>query len=93
MKKHLVIGALSVMVGGLAFVGCAPMVSGAMNASITEADVMSKTAKYFGAKQKDIKVTDIDKGALATNYKTTYKGKLYNCSIYYGQVKCQRPGE
>lgn len=73
--------------------GCAPMISGVMNATTTESDVATKTADYFGAKPDQIKIANINKQALSTNYQTTYKGKLYNCTLYYGAVTCKKPGE
>ena len=71
---------------------CAPMISGVMNASTTDADVAAKTAAYFAAKPEQIKITNINKQALATDYQTTYKGVLYNCTLYYGSVTCKKPG-
>lgn len=72
--------------------GCAPMISGAMNLSVTDAVVEEKTAKYFGASPKDITISGIEKRALATVYQARYLGKLYNCQVYYGEVICKQPG-
>lgn len=72
--------------------GCAPMVSGAMNIVVTEDVVIQKTAKYFGVERKDIVVSSIEKGALATSYQTRHGSKFYNCTIYYGEVNCKQPG-
>ncbi|MDO5693517.1 MAG: hypothetical protein Q4G70_13765 [Pseudomonadota bacterium] len=72
--------------------GCAPMLSGAMNAGTTEADVLAKTAAHFGAKPEEVKISAVDKQLLATDYKATYKGVLYNCTLYYGSVTCKKPG-
>jgi hypothetical protein len=74
------------------FVGCAPIVSGVMNATTTDADVLSKTALYFDAKPQSVTISGIDKQALATLYRATYKGVTYNCKLYYGEVNCRRPG-
>jgi len=71
---------------------CAPMISGAMNAGVTEQDVIDKTVKYFGAPRQELTITDIEKNALSTDYKVRYKGKNYNCSVYYGDVTCKQPG-
>ena len=73
--------------------GCAPMISGAMNMSTDNTAVYDKTIKYFGAARKDIVISEIEKGMLSTDYKVKYAGKLYNCSIYYGEVDCKQPGE
>lgn len=89
MKKRLF--ALFIMaLGVLMITGCAPMISGAMNASLNEKEVVTKTANYFGSQENDINVTNISKGALETTYKVTYKNSLYNCSIYYGAVNCKK---
>lgn len=74
------------------FTGCAPIISGAMNIAATDEVVIEKTAKYFGAAKKEIVVTGIEKGALATAYNTKFRGKFYNCSLYYGEVTCKQPG-
>lgn len=72
--------------------GCAPLISASMNAGVTDEVVVTKTADYFGVTQDEIEVSRIEKGTLATAYKTMYKGNLYNCSIYYGDVTCKVPG-
>lgn len=83
---------LAAVVGSALLTACAPMISGVMNATTTEADVTTKTAAYFGAKPEQIKITGLTKHALATDYQTTYKGVLYNCTLYYGSVTCKKPG-
>ena len=77
----------------LSLTGCAAVLSGAMNSTTTDETVATKTAAYFSADRSHLKITDIHKGLLATNYKTTYKGTIYNCEIYYGSVSCSKPGE
>lgn len=72
--------------------GCAPLLSGAMNAGVDEKAVVEKTAKYFGTSTNNLQVSNIDKGALTTSYQVRYSGNLYNCTIYYGDVNCQQPG-
>jgi hypothetical protein len=72
--------------------GCAPMVSGAMNATMSEQGAAAKTAAYFGADQKDIVVSKFEKGALTSTWSTRYKGVFYNCMVYYGEVSCKQPG-
>lgn len=72
--------------------GCATIVSGAMNRTLSDADVTQKTEHYFGATHKEIVISNIDKGMISTTYQTKYKGTLYNCRIYYGDVECLRPG-
>lgn len=81
------------LIGSLAITmtGCAPLLAGTMNRSVTDDVVLEKTAKYFGANRKDISVAEIDKGVLSTTYQTKYKGNLYNCRIYYGDVECMNP--
>lgn len=73
--------------------GCAPIVSSAMNVSVDEQEVRTKTAKYFGAPEDEIEITNYDKQLLATGYQTTYQGELFNCRVYYGSVDCARPGD
>lgn len=72
--------------------GCAPMISGVMNAAVDENSVLEKTAKYFGAARENLTVSSIEKGALSTTYQAKNAGKIYNCSIYYGAVNCSQPG-
>jgi hypothetical protein len=72
--------------------GCAPMLSGVMNSSVTNETIMAKTTDYFGVSRKEIIITKIKKSALSTSYKTKYNGKNYNCTIYYGAVSCKEPG-
>jgi ABC-type glycerol-3-phosphate transport system substrate-binding protein len=76
----------------LSLTACAPMISGVMNAATTDQDVIEKTAKYFNAPGQDIKITGIEKKALSTDYKVNYRGKNYNCFVYYGDVTCKQPG-
>ena len=72
--------------------GCAPMISGAMNSSVTNETVITKTSDYFGVSRNEIIITKIEKSALSTSYKTKYNGKNYNCTLYYGAVSCKEPG-
>lgn len=67
--------------------GCA-----VMNAATTEDSALSKTSEHFGAKPSEITISNYEKQLLTTTYKARYKGVLYNCVIYYGQVNCKRPG-
>ena len=48
-----------------------------------------KATDYFQAKPGEVKVTNIQKQALATDFRAQYKGKPYNCTVYYGNVKCE----
>jgi len=74
----------------LAFLaGCAPIISGVMNATTGEKDIVEKTAQHFGVAQSEVIITKIEKGALATTYVAKYAAKTYNCSIYYGDVSCK----
>lgn len=92
MNKKIIVQ-IAFVLGWSTFIsGCAPMISGAMNTIVDENAVYEKTAKYFGVTRKDIKISSIEKGALATSYQTRYAGNLYNCSIYYGEVNCKKPG-
>lgn len=72
--------------------GCAPIVSGVMNATADENSAAEKIASYFGARRDSVVITSTDKGLLATSYQVKHAGKFYNCSIYYGQVECKQPG-
>lgn len=84
---------LAIVVGALLFVpGCAPMISGSMNMSVTEGEVKEKTADYFGVSQSKVVISDYQKGLLGVTYKTSVNGKLYNCALYYGAVDCKVPG-
>lgn len=71
---------------------CAAMVSGAMNASVTEDEVRTKTAQYFSVAPDKVLVTNIAKGLLATEYKAMVADEIYNCQMYYGAVSCKKPG-
>jgi hypothetical protein len=84
---------LTAVTATLSLSGCAAVLSGAMNSTTADKTLATKTAAYFGADQAQIKITDINKQLLATSYKATYKGTMYNCSIYYGTVSCGKPGE
>lgn len=92
LNKKLVSMMVSLITGVVLTSGCAPMISGAMNATVTDDVVFEKTAKYFGVSHNEIKITSIDKGVLETSYQVRYAGKFYNCSIYYGSVTCKQPG-
>jgi len=87
MKAHVVCVLLIA-----AATGCAPLASGIMNAGTGEDDVVRKTAKYFSVEPGQLEITDIEKSPLHTAYKTRVNSKLYNCTIYYGQVECNEPG-
>lgn len=72
--------------------GCAPIVSGVMNATIDENSAAEKIASYFDTPRSNVMITSTDKGVLATSYQVKFSGKSYNCAIYYGQVECKQPG-
>lgn len=80
------------VLGAASLTACAPMISGAMNAATTNDDVIDKTVKYFNASRQEVTITDIEKKALSTDYKVNYRGKNYNCFVYYGDVSCKQPG-
>lgn len=80
------------IIGSALLAGCAPIISGAMNATLTEKDILDKTASHFGIPATKLSISDIKNDVLATSYKTRYAGKTYNCSIYYGAVKCDLLG-
>lgn len=69
---------------------CAPMISGAMNASVSEESLKAKTADYLGVPAEGVAITSMDKGALSTTYKAQYGDNRYGCSIYYGQIDCKQ---
>jgi len=77
----------------LALGACAPILSGAQNAGTTQDTVRTETAEYFGVSRGAVRISDYEKGLLATNYKATVGGTLYNCNYYYLSVNCARPGE
>lgn len=62
------------------------------NAVTTEDSALTKTSDYFGAKPSEIAITNYEKQLLTTTFKARYKGALYNCVIYYGQLNCKKPG-
>lgn len=63
-----------------------------MNATLTDKDILDKTASHFGIPAAKLAISDVKNDVLATSYKTRYAGKAYNCSIYYGAVKCDLLG-
>ena len=93
MKKRSVI--LFATIAGLVNLlsGCAPIISGAMNASVDENAVFEKTAKYFGVPREEITISSIEKKTLSTDYQAKHTGVLYNCTIYYGDVTCTQVGK
>ncbi len=90
MKKTVKYGLFGLLV--LSLSSCGVIIAGGMNAGIDDEKVLAMTAKYFGVEEKQIKVSNIEKQALSTTYRTIYKGTMYNCSIYTGTVKCSKPG-
>lgn len=69
---------------------CAPLISGAMNATVTEDSLKAKTAEYLGVPAETLAIQSIDKSALSTSYKAQYGNMRYGCTIYYGQVDCKQ---
>ncbi|CAN7780444.1 peptidoglycan-binding domain-containing protein [Cupriavidus necator] len=69
---------------------CAPIISGAMNATVNEDSLKAKTADYLGVPAERLAIQSIDKGALSTTYKAQYGNMRYGCTIYYGQVDCKQ---
>lgn len=69
---------------------CAPMISGAMNASVSEDSLRTKTADYLGVPAQSVVISSMDKGALSTTYKAQYGDKRFGCTVYYGQVDCKQ---
>lgn len=84
---------ITILLAGTAFLsGCAPLISGAMNATIDEATVHEKTAKYFSTERENVSISSVEKGALSTTYQAKVAGKAYTCRIYYGDVTCGQAG-
>ncbi len=79
---------LAVAVSGMS--ACAPIISGAMNATVTEDSLKAKTADYLGVPAQSLTISSVDKGALSTAYKAQYGNLRYGCTIYYGQVDCKQ---
>ncbi|MBS1943308.1 MAG: hypothetical protein JST38_20795 [Bacteroidetes bacterium] len=73
----------------IALAGCAPMISGTMNLSNNEETVNKKATEYFKAAPGQVKVSNIEKHALNTTFRAQYRGKSYNCHVYYGDVTCK----
>jgi hypothetical protein len=91
-SHHSIANRLTLIAAALGLSACAPLISGTMNLATTDAAVVQKTALYFGVSERDISISHIDKGVLATNYQARHGGKFYNCQIYYGAVTCKQPG-
>ena len=85
-KKAAFVVALSV--GAMALSGC----SSITNISVQESDAAPLAAKFFGAKEKDIKIKDFHKGVIDSEFHAVYKGTTYNCVIRYNNAMCIRPG-
>ena len=62
-----------------------------MNQSNDEKTITEKTIAYFNTNRDAIKISAIEKHALATTYQTIYAGNIYSCSVYYGEVTCKSP--
>lgn len=92
MKHKKAVHAAMVLSASILISGCAPIISGVMNASTSQDDVALKTAKYFGTSRENITISGIDKGALTTSYQAKVTDKNYACSIYYGEVGCKQSG-
>jgi murein L,D-transpeptidase YcbB/YkuD len=90
-KAKLLTSALALMFSAMT-TGCAPMISGVMNAALDENAIYEKTAAYFNVPRSRLTITDIKNDVLASSYKATVVGKAYKCSIYYGEVKCSNLG-
>lgn len=86
MKKTVLHGAL---LASAFLSGCAPIISGAMNAGIDEGAIQEKTAKHFGLPKDQIVISSVQKSALSTTFQATAAGMLHNCSVYYGEVECK----
>jgi len=69
---------------------CAPILSGAMNATVDESTLKTKTADYLGVSSESVSISAMDKAALSTSYKAQYGDKRFSCTIYYGQVNCRQ---
>lgn len=69
---------------------CAPIISGAMNATVDESGLKTKTADYFHATPEKVDISHVEKGALSTAYSARYAGAYYKCTVYYGQVDCKQ---
>lgn len=72
--------------------GCAAVISGTMNATTTDKDLVEKTANYFATTKGKITISAIEKGTFTTSYRAKYSGKIYNCYMQYGGVSCKQPG-
>ena len=84
--------AVTTLVCALLLSGCAPIISGTMNASASPELVRSKTAEHFGVSPARVRVSKYEKGLLGTAYRARVNGTLFNCTYYYGAVTCKRPG-
>ena len=79
--------ALAAIALGQFATGCA-----VTNAATTEQSALEKTTTYFGARPGEVVIAAYYKQVLTTTYQARFKGVMYNCVIYYGQVNCKKPG-
>jgi hypothetical protein len=87
MKFRFMMQALTAVALSQFATGCA-----VTNAATTEKSALEKTTAYFGAKPGEVVIAAYEKQALTTTYQARFKGVMYNCVIYYGQVNCKKPG-
>ncbi|MCY1165272.1 putative peptidoglycan binding domain protein [compost metagenome] len=92
MNKKNFVQIASLLAASTFITGCAPMISGVMNSTVDENSLLEKTAKYFGTPRENLTVSSIEKAALSTSYQAKNAGKIYNCTIYYGEVSCNQTG-
>ena len=87
MKKTNII-TLAVITGFLS--GCA----GGNPSPEDKGSLKEKTAKFFGTTTDNITIDNFKGGLVATGYKATYQGTLYNCFQHklYRYVQCKKPG-
>ena len=74
--------------------GCSAVILGAMaNTGTSDTGLQKSTARFFNVKPSAVQISGVRKTVLATGYRARVKGKVYNCSITFGSVDCQRPGK
>lgn len=84
------ITAVLAMASAIFMTGCAPLISGAMNATTTDESIKEKTAKYFATTTDKVKISHINKSLLDTSYRAQVGKNIHVCNIYFGDVNCPK---
>ena len=73
--------------------GCSAVITSALaTAGSNEEHLKAATAQYFSTSGRNVRISAISRGAVATGYKAWVRGVLYNCGYTFGSVECKRLG-